>query len=545
MAQVYQARLAGEEEREDNFVALKITRTGDERPGIQDLHFDALSNEVENLLKLKHPNINRLLPVQTDARTTPYIARANNVVGRPWYCVMEFLAGGSLATLLDKSSGGAIPLNLAVETVYQVGLALAHIHSKGIAHLDVKPDNILFRKPLSDMNKPEAVLIDFGIARKENQSGLPAGAASYMAPERIVFVRGDWDKAEFKKWFPNGKSIDKRPADVYSLAVVLYRAVTGKMPFSRRDKSTTTDVILGEKTVPITKYLPDSPPILTDIIDRSLDKDPTKRATISEFLSALDSAVPVPRWKPIFGPGNHPPGPAPAIPQPKPSTAGLKKLMGVIALGVMATLLMISVIALLAFGSLTPGFNPNATAIPVAAVSTPKSSATTAVTVINATVTPLPTFTPIASATPYNPAIPSLSSPTNGQIFEGNGAKITLVWSGLSDLPENVYYVVSLYRTIGGVRTGSNEYAITRETRIPLPATESSNLPNSGDIKYEWSVTIKRTSKTNVDGTKEWDPNFKVPSQTLNFIWRIPAPAPTLTPTPLPLPTRIPTQERR
>jgi serine/threonine protein kinase len=287
MALVYLA--ASSDTRSPDFrVALKITKAatgrGPRREEMQDLYYDALSNEVETLRKLKHPNIVRLYPIEIEARITPYIARANDLPGKPWYCVMEYLSGGSLATILEHVPGGQLPLPTAVEIVYQIALALDYIHSKTYAHLDVKPDNILFRQSF-DSATPEAVLIDFGIARREKQRGLPAGAASYMAPERIRFVQ-DPEDVRIK---------DQRLCDSFSIGVILYRSVAGKLPFARQGKSTTTETVLREEAVPISQYVRGVPPVMEDIIMRCFSKDPGRRPTMQELLAALDEAVPAPR----------------------------------------------------------------------------------------------------------------------------------------------------------------------------------------------------------------------------------------------------------
>ncbi|MBM3127621.1 MAG: hypothetical protein FJ009_03195 [Chloroflexi bacterium] len=540
MAQVYLARPSAEEQTEENLVALKITRTADERAGTQDTHFfDALSNEVENLIKLRHPNINRLLPVQTEARTTPYIARANNIHGRPWYCVMEYLTGGSLANELDRGEGGRLALNLAVEIVYQIGLALEYIHLKGVAHLDVKPDNILFRKLLFGENKPEPVLIDFGIARKENQTGLPAGAASYMAPERIMLVRGD---------IPRSKYPDQRPADVYSLAIVLYRSVTGKLPFAKRDKSTTTDVILKEEPVPASRYLKDIPPALEDTIMRALQKDPTRRITMAEFLSALDSAVPPPRWKPTPKSIKEMGMPEPIIVAPR-SRSLLPLITGIGGLAVGSILA--ALIFMLVLNSSTGTAASQISAAPTASPRLPAPTEKVAVSIAATpppasfppTVTPFPTFTPAASATPYNPAAPGLTSPGNNQVFEGSGARPVLTWTGPAELPENVYYVLTFTRNAGSANPRREEYAL-REKQWTLPPGEYASIAAGTTLRFEWSVAIKRAIGVNIDGSKQWDPMLNVSSPAFVFSWRSPTPAPTATWTPPPMPTVRPTQER-
>lgn len=376
-------------------VALKITKTADgrgvKREDMQDLYYDALSNEVETLRKLKHPNIVRLYPIEIEARITPYIARANDLPGKPWYFVMEYLAGGSLADQLEQVSEGQLPLPTAVEIVYQIALALDYIHSKTYAHLDVKPDNILFREPLNSGGRPEAVLIDFGIARREKQRGLPAGAASYMAPERIRFVQ-DPDDVRIR---------DQRLCDVFSLGVILYRCIAGKLPFQRQGKSTTTETVLKEEPVPLSQYVRGVPPVMEDIIMRCFAKDPGKRPTMPELLAALDEAVPAPR---VGGVQSSVPEIAapektiarrPPKPEPHPPSKSVKgfvlRLLGAmllcLALAFAYWQLGMPQLSGLSIGG--PAIPPRlSTAVPTVVQSTPTQ------TIARPTVTPFPTFTP-------------------------------------------------------------------------------------------------------------------------------------------------------
>lgn len=394
MALVYLAT-ATDSRSPDVRVALKITKTangrGVRREDMQDLYYDALSNEVETLRKLKHPNIVRLYPIEIESRITPYIARANDLPGKPWYCVMEYLAGGSLADQLERVSGGQLSLPTAVEIVYQIALALDYIHSKMYAHLDVKPDNILFRQPLNSTATPEAVLIDFGIARREKQKGLPAGAASYMAPERIRFVQ-DPDDVRIK---------DQRLCDVFSIGVILYRSIAGKLPFQRQGKSTTTETVLKEEPVPLSQYVRGVPPVMEDIIMRCFSKDPGKRPPMPELLAALDEAVPAPRVGSV-----RPNLPEIAIPEettvrrppkrelPPPS----KPIRGFVLRSLGAALLCLMLtFAWWQLGMPQLGTLPFVgTAVPTRlSTSAPTNTQSTSTqTLTRPTVTPLPTFTP-------------------------------------------------------------------------------------------------------------------------------------------------------
>lgn len=128
------------------------------------------------------------------------------------YYVMKHIGGGSLSALVEK--GGAMPLDLAMSYVRQVAEALAYCHERNIAHLDVKPGNILIQDGV-------AVLIDFGISKHYNDSGeqtssTPVGISKGYAPLE-----------QYKK---GGVTTFSPVTDIYSLGAVLFRLVTGQTP---------------------------------------------------------------------------------------------------------------------------------------------------------------------------------------------------------------------------------------------------------------------------------------------------------------------------
>lgn len=111
---------------------------------------------------------------------------------------------------------GSLPIDEALRIVHQAALGLCAVHDAGIVHRDVKPDNIF----LHGGTEPGVRLFDFGLAKlhksdKQSQSGsgTMVGTAAYMAPEQVL-----------------AEPVDAR-ADVYSLGVVLFRAITGHLPF--------------------------------------------------------------------------------------------------------------------------------------------------------------------------------------------------------------------------------------------------------------------------------------------------------------------------
>jgi serine/threonine protein kinase len=285
-AQVVVARrISGGSEHET--VAVKIART-DSAAGVDAEAFSrALGTEVETLRMLNHPGIVRLFPIQLDDRRYSYMARADNLPGHPWYYVMEYLAGGTAEDLVRN--GRALDPALAVEITHQVGVALDYLHTSGYAHLDIKTNNIVFRRPLVPDMLPEAVLIDFGAAQKAlRRAEVEAGALMYLPPERVAVLVGRR---------PPETVVNKSAADVYALGITLYRMLTGDLPFRGKRDHVTTAILNEAPTHPmqINRQLV-SLPELDALIMQMLEKDPQRRPNIKEVLTRLDQAVAPPRF---------------------------------------------------------------------------------------------------------------------------------------------------------------------------------------------------------------------------------------------------------
>lgn len=268
-------------------VALKIARVltgGASTASDQAFYFEALNNEVENLKRLRHPGIVRLFPIPRGLPRNPYAARASELEGMPWFCAMEYLGGGSLEARLKTL--GTLPLPEAVEIAYQVGLALDHIHAKGMTHLDVKPDNILFRYTVgaagSNLRNLQPVLIDFGIAAKLSKAGPQAGSIPFMAPERIRMMRGE---------LPPELATDLSKADVYGLGVLLYRMLAGHLPYENLPREQLTSAILDTQPRNPRAVNPEVSPKIDEIIMSILAKDPAQRPGVAEVVTRLDEAM--------------------------------------------------------------------------------------------------------------------------------------------------------------------------------------------------------------------------------------------------------------
>jgi len=192
------------------------------------------------------------------------------------YLVMELLVGQSLDRIIETQ--GAMPENRVIRIGIQICDALDAAQNLQIVHRDLKPGNvvILDEPPGRDMTK----VLDFGIAKSlagedsgittMTRSDMILGTPSYIAPEAVV-----------------GGKVDGR-ADLYSLGVMLYEMVSGKLPFS----ATTVNKMLASHTSEKPRVLPDTvSPELRDIILRLLLKDPDQRfQTAAQVRAALTTA---------------------------------------------------------------------------------------------------------------------------------------------------------------------------------------------------------------------------------------------------------------
>lgn len=281
-------------------VALKIAEIPDARSTgestRQTLFSDALINEVEVLKQLRHPSIVQIYPIPYVARQLTYSARATELPGQPWYFVMEYLEGGSVLGHIQEQ--GKLQVREAIEITHQISQALDYIHAKGMVHLDIKTSNILFRHIPAEDKPPETVLIDFGVARRRNQPTIDAASLLFVAPERLRAMLGETP--------PETETHDRRPADVYSLGVALYHMLTGRLPFSGREKASVTSAILTDTPSRPTQYNPqlESYPKIEDLVLWMLEKDPKARPTAEQVASHLvDMAFAPPRYDSSSTPG--------------------------------------------------------------------------------------------------------------------------------------------------------------------------------------------------------------------------------------------------
>ena len=218
--------------------------------------------EAEMAAQLSHPNI---VPIYS-------VDEKDGLV----YFIMACVLGDNLATRMAKS--GPLPIADVRRILREVSGALAFAHARKFIHRDIKPDNILI-----DQDDGRAIVTDFGIARavqdgaetRLTATGIAIGTPAYMSPEQCA---GD-------------REIDGR-ADLYALGTLGYQMLAGRLPFEATSTPALLVKQLSEKPVPIVERRPDTPPDLSGIIMRLLEKEPSARfASADELSAALDGRI--------------------------------------------------------------------------------------------------------------------------------------------------------------------------------------------------------------------------------------------------------------
>lgn len=262
-------------------VALKVAIT-DPNPNAA-AHEDVLLQREAELLQrsdLRHSGIVRLYPIPLKYRKPLYVVRASSLSENPWYVSMEYLGGGSLKDSLKKISKYSVDWKL--ELFYQILLPISFLHSKGYAHRDIKPDNIMFRTPLSDKELPAPVFIDFALATNGDEYSsivMDSYTPGYAAPERIINAMptiGHQNEIE-----------DVKASDIWSLGVILYEILTGKILYKgTKEKVKTT--IIREKINPKLPIAGEQGITLGKFIQSMLNKDAKKRPDVDLVITALE-----------------------------------------------------------------------------------------------------------------------------------------------------------------------------------------------------------------------------------------------------------------
>ena len=247
MANVYKGR----DIRTGNEIAVKVLK--EEFLGNEEL-VRRFKNESKAISILDHPNIVKVYDV--------------SVTDQLQYIVMEYIDGITLKEYL-KQRGGALTWKEVVHFATQVLSALEHAHSKGIVHRDVKPQNIMLQADGS------IKMMDFGIARfsraqSQTISDKAIGSVHYISPEQ---AKGDHTDAR---------------TDIYSVGVMLYEMLSGKLPFDGTGTVSIAIMQISEKPKPLAEVAPNVPEGLRQITEKAMEKDPAARyQSAAEMLAAI------------------------------------------------------------------------------------------------------------------------------------------------------------------------------------------------------------------------------------------------------------------
>ena len=237
----------GKDPKLDRTVAVKIPRKGQ----LSVKESEQFFREARAAAQLKHPNIVPVHEIGKDGETI--------------YIVSDFVKGVSLADRLDD---GPMDERTSAELCIKIAKALAHAHDKGVVHRDLKPANIM----LDDDGEP--FVMDFGLAKRDageitmTVDGQILGTPAYMSPEQ---ASGD------------SHSSDGR-TDVYSIGVILFKMLTGELPF-RGNMQMLIHQVINEEAPSPAKLNSGIDRDLATITVKCMEKDPDKRYADAESLA--------------------------------------------------------------------------------------------------------------------------------------------------------------------------------------------------------------------------------------------------------------------
>jgi serine/threonine protein kinase len=240
--------------------------------------FDQAGNRVA--VKVLHPELAASVAADRFLREIRYAAKLHNPHIAPlldsgesdyllWF-VMPYVPGESLRRALERER--RLDIGFSARIGCEMLQALAHAHAQGLAHRDIKPDNIV-------LSPQGAVLVDFGISRaiaqsgedRVTRSGFVVGTEEYMSPEQAA----------------GADEVDGR-TDLYSLGIVLFEALAGRPPFSGPSAAAVIDMQQHHEPPDLHGLRREVPPALGAVIARALKKQPAERwQTAEEMLAAL------------------------------------------------------------------------------------------------------------------------------------------------------------------------------------------------------------------------------------------------------------------
>jgi serine/threonine-protein kinase len=200
------------------------------------------------------------------------------------YIVMEYLEGRNLNQTVRKQ--GPLPMERAIPILVQVCDALQEAHEMGIVHRDLKPENIFLCQQAGLVDFPK--VLDFGLAKVTERQMKPG--SMILTQEGMVFGTPEFMSPEQAQ----GRTLDAR-SDIYSLAIILYEALTGKLPFSARTAMEYIQKHVTEPIIPLNQRVQGRTfaPELEKILEKATAKNPDDRfQTAAELGAALRELCP-------------------------------------------------------------------------------------------------------------------------------------------------------------------------------------------------------------------------------------------------------------
>lgn len=234
-------------------MALSQEFEGDELEDVKERFF----REAETAGRLNHPNI-----------VTIYDAGEEHDLA---YIAMEFLKGEDLAPATKQDS--LLPIGKVIDITLKCASALNYAHGQNVVHRDIKPANVMY-----DPESDEMKITDFGIARitdsSKTKTGMVLGTPSYMSPEQLA-----------------GKKVDGR-SDLFSLAVMLYQLLSGKLPFQAESMATLMYKITNDPPPRIREANANLPEEFEKYFEKALAKDADERfQTGNEMAQSLKDTI--------------------------------------------------------------------------------------------------------------------------------------------------------------------------------------------------------------------------------------------------------------
>jgi serine/threonine protein kinase len=221
-------------------VAIKLFNHASDDPSFGGQHRSAFLTEAALVGKLEHPHIVSLLDAAVEDDFS--------------YVVMDYVAGGTLAQYAVMDN--LLPLERVVEVVFKCSRALEYAHRMGVIHRDIKPANILVTEDF------DVKLADFGVAQLEEATHTNignAGSPAYMSPEQLT-----------------DKELTHQ-TDIYSLGVVMFQLLTGRLPFTASSQASLMYQIVNHSAPALSTVRQNLPPAIDAIVEKAMQKDASLR----------------------------------------------------------------------------------------------------------------------------------------------------------------------------------------------------------------------------------------------------------------------------